>query len=119
VATKAEIRQRVAEDLSLVAIGQPIQSQDAARIDISYNEAYERLKEEGLAMWASTADVPDKVAAYYILLMEHNIARSYGTSDARYQRILPEAGPDGELALKRMARLLTPVYQSTESYQDY
>lgn len=119
MATKAQVRQRVAEDLGLVAMGEGIQSQDQVRIDASYSEVYELLKEENLATWASTADVPNKVFPYYALMMEEKLARSYALSDARYGRILAMAGQDGDLAKAKIARLVTPEYQSTDCNEDY
>jgi len=119
MATKAEMRQRVAEELSLTPVGEAIASQDATRIDATYSEVYERLKEEGLAYWASSAGVPTKVVPYYALMMEEKLARAYGTSDARYQRILSLAGQDGDAAMMKIARLLRPDYQSTDDVQDY
>jgi hypothetical protein len=117
--TKAEMRQKVAENLALVPVGQAVQSQDQARIDAVYSEIYQRIKEENLAVWASTAEVPDKVSHFYALMMEQRLAISYGISDARYQRILGESGPEGDEALKKIARLLTPAYESTVENQDY
>lgn len=113
MASKAEIRQRVGEDLSLVMIGGTLESQDSTRIDATYAEVYERLKEEGLATWASTAEVPDAIVPYYILMMEEKLLVTYSVPEARYQRIMNGAGPDGEMAKLKLARLITPDYQDT------
>jgi len=43
MSTKAEIRQRVAEELYIIPIGQAPEAQDQARIDATFDETYERL----------------------------------------------------------------------------
>lgn len=113
--TKAEMRQRVGEDLSLVPVGQDLEFQDQARIDATFEEVYARLKQKGLATWASTAEVPEELTPYFALLMLQKLAGlSYSVPDSRYQRIQIEAGPDGEAALATLAELAIPEYDSTD-----
>lgn len=119
MATKAVIRQRVGEDLALVPIGQDLESQDQARIDQTYDEVYELLKDRGLATWPSTAEVPTKVVPHFVLLMEEKLLNSYGVPDSRYQRIKADAGPDGSLALTALAEAIVPPYVSNTSASDF
>lgn len=115
MSTKAEMVQRVGEDLALVPIGQTLEPQDDARITATFSEVYEKLKEKGLATFASTADVPTKLVPYFALLMEEKLLTSYSVPDTRYQRIKQDAGPDGKTALASIAELAIPEYDSTDS----
>jgi len=119
MATKAEIRQRVGEDLGLVPIGQSLESQDQARIDASFDEAYARVKENGLVSWASTAEVPDRIVPYFCLIMEEKLATSYSLPESRNLRIKTDAGPNGEIALANIAKLTIQQYESIDSATDY
>lgn len=119
MATKAEIRQRVGEDLGLVPIGQSLESQDQARIDATYGEVYERLKEKGLAAWAFASDVPTKLVPDFCLLIEERLLISYSVPDSRYMRISTDAGPGGQLALARFAGLAIQEYESVDGPADY
>jgi len=58
MATRNEVRDRVANDLGILRLGQSLQHQDSVRILASYDEVYDRLKVDGLAIWSSTGDVP-------------------------------------------------------------
>lgn len=119
MATKAEIRQRVGEDLGLVPIGQALESQDQSRIDETFDETYERLKEEGLAAWASTAEVPTKVVPYFCLLMEEKLLTSYSVPESRSLRIKTDAGVDGSVAMLKLSKLVVQEYESTDNPTDY
>lgn len=112
MATKAEVRQRVGEDLSLIPVGGTLESQDQTRIDATFDEVYARLKQQGLAVWASTADVPAEVVPYYVQMMLQKLTLTYSVPAERYQRIQGEAGPDGASALMKIADLITPAYES-------
>lgn len=114
MATKAQIRQRVGEDLGLVPVGQALESQDQSRIDTTFDEVYGRLKEKGLAAWASTAEVPSEVVPYYVLMMLEKLLTSYSVPESRYLRIKNDAGDDGDKALSNISELTTPEYESTD-----
>lgn len=119
MSTKAQIRQRVGEDLAIVPIGQELESQDQTRIDAAYDEVYERLKEKGLAAWASTASVPTKLVPYFTLMMEEKLLTSYSVPEVRFARIKADAGQDGDIAMQNIAELVTPEYESTEDVKDF
>lgn len=119
MSTKAQVRQQVGEDLGLVPIGQDLESQDQARIDTAYTQTYERLKEEGLAAWASAGPIPDRLVPYLCLLMEQRLLVSYSVPESRFIRINTEAGPDGETAMKKLARLIIQEDNSLDGPADY
>lgn len=119
MASKAEVRQRVAEDLGLVPVGQALESQDQIRIDATYDEAYARLKERGLAAWAAAGDVPAKVVPYMCLIMEEKLLTSYSVPESRYLRIKQDAGADGETAILKLAGLVVQEYEPVEGAADY
>lgn len=119
MATQPEIIQDVAEDLNLVPIGQDPESQDVDKISVAYNRVYSKLKEKGLAVWASTADVPDSLAHYFKLLVEVQLLTTYSVPDSRFQRIILEAGPDGSLALTKLGEMAIPEYTPVEEAQDF
>lgn len=119
MATKAEVRQLVGEDLSLVPIGQDLEYQDQVRIDRAYDQVYLRLKKRGLATWASTAEVPEAAVPFYVLIMLESLLITYGVSGERYNRIKLEAGPQGETAIMSLAEAVLPNYQSADVETDY
>jgi len=119
MASKAELRQRVGEDLSLVPVGQDLESQDQLRIDATIDEVYEFLKEKGIATWSSTADIPTKFVPYFALMVEEKLLTSYSVPDSRYQRIKQDAGPDGRTAFAKLSELAVPSYESLEDETDF
>ncbi len=119
MASKAEIRQRVGEDLGLVPIGQALESQDQSRIDATYDELYARLEEEGLAAWASDGDVPARLVPYVCLLMSEKLLTSYSVPESRNVRIKTDAGADGMVAFAKLSRLIIQNYASLEDNADY
>jgi hypothetical protein len=119
MATKAEVRQQVGEDLGIVPIGQNLESQDQLRIDTAYTQVYGRLKELGLAAWPVLGPVPDQLVPYFCLMVEQKLLTSYSVPDNRYVRINTDAGPDGTEALKQIASLIIQEYDSTRGPADY
>jgi len=119
MATKAEVRQRVGEDLGLVPVGQTLEAQDQARIDAAIAEAYERLKDKGLASWASTGDIPARFVPSFCLLVEQRLLVSYSVPESRFIRITNEAGPDGGMAIATLASIAVPEYESHNEVADF
>ena len=117
--TKAEMLQRVGEELGLVPVGQSIEAQDVIRIGAAYDEVYERLKDKGLATWAFSADVPTALTPYMALIMEEKLLTAYSLSDARYQRIKLDAGENGDKAMKDFARVALKFHESTTENCDF
>lgn len=119
MATKAQIRQRVGEDLGLVPVGQTLENQDQSRIDATFTEVYNRLKEKGLASWASTAEVPSEIVPYFAIMMEEKLLTSYSVPESRFLRIKNDAGEDGDKALNNISELTTTEYESTDEVTDF
>lgn len=119
MATKAEMRQRIGEDLGIVPIGQSLEAQDQARIDSAYDEAYARLKEAGIAGWALSGDVPERIVPYFCLLVEEKLLTSFSVPESRNLRIKTSAGEDGVVALQKIAGLTVQEYVSTDELQDF
>jgi len=112
---KTGIKQRALEDLAVIMIGEPAQSQDDIRIDLAYNEVYEDLKVLGLATWGINGYVPNGLVPHVVALVAWNAVDSYGVSPARYQRIQLKAA-----SAKREISLLTvPKHESLEEPRDF
>ena len=119
MSTTAEVRQQVGEDLGLVPIGQDLENQDQARLDATYAQVFEQLKERGLAAWPLAGPVPDRLVPYLCLLIEQKLLISYSVPESRYVRINTEAGGDGDLAIKKIAGLIVQEHDSTDGPADY
>lgn len=117
--TIEEMVQRVGEDLSLVAIGQALESQDESRITNTYNEVYERIKKKGRATWNSTGDIPTVAVPYVALMMCEKLLTSYSVPEARANRIRQDAGLNGDVALSNLSEMTLPEYESTTEASDY
>ena len=117
--SKSDIRQRVGEDLGLIAIGQSLENQDKSRIDNTYDEVYSYIKNKGLAVWPSTADIPTKIVPFYILMMLERLLVSYSVPESRYIRIINAAGPNGDTALANIADVATTLYEDSEEEVDF
>ena len=119
MATKAEVRNQALNLLGVLMIGQSAQSQDATEIETAYEEIYADLKTEGLATWASTAEIPDKLVYHVVSLVALSRSETYGVSDSRYQRILNRAGVNGITAKREIRKLTNPDYESMTEATDY
>jgi hypothetical protein len=117
--TKADIRQMVGEELGLVPIGQTLEAQDQARIDAAYDYVYDQLREKGLASWASSGSVPDRIVPYVCLLIEEKLLIAYSVPESRMLRVKTSAGEGGSLAFLKLAELSVQEYTSTDLPQDY
>jgi hypothetical protein len=116
---KADVVQRVGEDLAVTPIGQALQSQDEARITAAFLEIYERLKKKGLATWAYTAEVPTELVPSLSLMIAEKLLISYSVPELRYNRIKAEAGPNGRSAELALAELIDNAYESVNDVTDY
>lgn len=118
--TKNEVRDRAAEELGVLRIGQSLQNQDDVRITKGYDEVYDILKEKGLAAWAlSGGSVPDRVTPWMAGWVAVTCLNTYGVSDSRYTRLINQYGLNGWKAEREIRNLLTPEYASQEDPTDY
>lgn len=119
MATKEEIRDRAANDLGLLRLGQSLQSQDDVRISAAYDEVHAKLVKDGLAVWASTGDCPAELVPHVVSLVCLNCMNTYPVSTERSQRILLMSGPNGEIARREISKLVTPDYPSQSEPTDF
>lgn len=115
MATKAELRDRAANDLGILRLGQSLQAQDVTRIESAYTEVYGALKTEGLNVWASTGSCPAEVTPHVAALMADNCLGTYSVSNDRYLRIKNASS----VAMRQIKALLRPAYESVEEATDY
>ena len=115
MATKAEVRSRVAHMLQRVRLGQSLPSDLSARIDDAYDEVYQDLKDDQLVTWASAGTIPDKVAPHLIALMAFNCTDSIHVSDSLLQRITAKRN----IAKREIRRVVTPQYESLDEPEDF
>jgi len=116
VATKADVRDRTAELLAVKRIGgQTLQHEHVARINSAYDEVYDALKEDGLAVWASAGAIPDRVVPHLVALMAWNVIDDYGVSNERYSRIVSRAS----VAMSEIKKAVRAPYESQEAPADY
>ncbi len=115
MATKAELRDRAANDLGLLRLGQALQAQDVTRIEAAFDEVYADLGTEGLNVWSSSGSCPAALNPHVAALMADNCLNTYSVSVERYQRIKAASG----MAKREIRRLVTPEYESVDEPTDY
>lgn len=115
MATKAQVKDRALTLLGRKRLGQSAPEAHSTRIGTAFDEVYQDLKDEGLAIWASTAAVPTKLVPHMTALVAINAIDDFGVSDSRYQRITARAS----VAKREIRRLTTPPYESLEEPVDY
>ena len=113
--TKAEIRNRVGEDLDLIQLGQSLVYKDQVRIEKAYDEVYAQLKKKGLATWATSDGVPDELTPHVAALMADNCLNTYSVPNDRYVRIKNAVSE----ALPQIRELITPDHDDQTSAVDF
>lgn len=119
MATKAEVVQRVGEDLGIVPIAQPLEAQDEARIGTAFDECFAFLKEKGLASWASTGDAPTKIVPFLSLFIAEKLLNSFSVPESRALRVTNSAGPSGVFAVQAIAMMTIQENNSTDDVEDF
>lgn len=119
MATKQEIRDRSANDLGILRIGQSLQAQDNTRILSAYAEVWAELNAESIAPWQITESVPDELVKHVVALVALNCLNTYGVSDKRYIRIMNAAGDDGVKAKRAIRLLVATPYVNTDEVEQY
>lgn len=117
--TKAEIRDRAATELGRLRLGQGLQHQDKERIEAAYDEVYDEIADDGLAVWPQAGPVPDKLVPYVSGLVALRCANTYGISGERMQRITLLTGSDGRGAMRRIRWLVEQEYESPDDPTDF
>lgn len=117
MATLAEIRQRTAKRLGRLGVGMTLSSADNSHLTSAYSELHAEWTELGIAVWASSADVPNKFSEPVIRALAARVADDFGVSNDRYQRIVSQGGQAAENMLRR---LIAGEYQpDTTEFTDY
>ena len=114
MASIAQIRNRAAESLGILPIGQVLENQYVVRLEQAYAEVYAEIKEHGLAFWAADADIPDKFTPHIIALVAFN-ALSLGASDSRAAKVSAQASE----AIPMIRELGATRYTSDSYPKDY
>lgn len=89
--TKAEIRDRVLKKLGVLARGQTANAADASSVEQAYDELHAELTERSLAVWALTAEAPDKLAQSVVDMLAFRVCNDYAVSNDRYARLQADA----------------------------
>ena len=113
--TKAEIAQQVAERLRVVPIGQTLQSQDRAKLDLHYDQIYNELKVKGLATWSATGSVPTELQGHMSNMVAFDATDVYQVSNDLYARL---AASDARSRLY-LRELATPATPSMDPVRDF
>lgn len=116
--TANDIRDRAAQELGILRLGQSLQNQDDVRVTQGYSEVYADLQKDSLATFAQTS-VPDELAPHVIFMVAHNCMGSYGVSEARYARIMAHCGVNNETAKREMRKVVQPYFASQGPPDDY
>lgn len=91
MATAAEIRNKAAKKLGILATGQTLRSEISADIDNAYKEVYALLEAEFVASWAFADEVPDRDVEAVVALVAGARVDEYSLPNDRYQRIVAVA----------------------------
>lgn len=113
MATVAEVVERAANELGILAVGQTLPAHHNTRITAAYNEIYGVLKSEGLAVWDSNGTIPNEVVPMLSMLMADACSNTYGVSNDRYTRIKNAVGgEDGDKAKRAIRKIIATEYVS-------
>ena len=115
MATVEEVRHKAGRILGIVRFGQALKSEDDLLLTESYAQVYDMLKDEGIAVWASTADVPNRVVEHVAALMAFNVCDDKGVSPTRYNRIIARRN----VAMPEIRKLTQPKHESLDEVVDY
>lgn len=115
MATKAQLRDRAANELGLLPVGQTLATQHQTRIESAYDEVYAQLKTLGLNTWASDASCADELVPHLTALIADNCLNTYPVSPDRYSRIKVSAS----VAMREIRALVQPEHESIDDPTDY
>ena len=119
MASKSKIRDRAANVLGILRLGQNLRHQDKVRIEEAYSEVYAELKDKDLTTWAEDGDVPNSVVPFVVYLVALNCNADYGISQERYVRIVNVVGVDGQLGRDQIRRNVSDDYVEMDEPEDF
>lgn len=114
-ATPAQIRNKAARKLGILARGQTLKSDISQDLDNAYNEVFAELRAADVVSWSATASVPDEVVGPIVALVALSRVDEYGVSNDRLQRIASSALN----AEPRIRRAITEDYFSNMNNAEY
>lgn len=117
MATLARVRERAAKRLGLLATGQTLGASITADLVSAYSGLHAEWTELGIAVWSSTADVPEKLAEAVVRELAYRLKDDYGISMERYQRIAAEGGQAAENMVRRL--IAGEYVADTTEFVDY
>lgn len=111
MATTAEIRNKAAQKLGLLGVGQTLQSNISSDLDDAYTEVYGMIESLGLATWGtSSTNVPDALVTPIVDMVAGVRATRYAIPGERFQRIILEYHGGGGVpsAEEKLRALIAP-----------
>lgn len=115
MATKAKVKQEAAELLGITSVGGDYSGTKAAKVEEYYQEVYDQLKADELAIFPSTGPVPNKIKPHVAAMIAMLGTDTFGVSGERYNRIVARFN----IALREIRKHTTPKYESDAKYTDY
>jgi len=88
MSTAAQIRNKAAGELGLLATGQTLQSDISSDLDDAYAELYAELSAKELVTWDEDEDVPSEYVNDVVMLVAQSRANRYPIPTERYNRII-------------------------------
>lgn len=113
--TKAQIRDRIAQEIGILETGQSLSDTDKVRIEQGYDEVYADLKRDNLNYWSGSGDIPNQFVPYVVALVADNISNTYSIPNERTVRLLPMI----QRAKAKISSLGAEPYKSTKNSVDY
>jgi len=79
MATRTDIRNRIAKELRIVAGGETLSAEDASDIEETITDTQSQLEDKEDAYWVD-GDYPDELVAALVKIMSFEAAQKYGIS---------------------------------------
>lgn len=115
MATIEDVRHKAGRLLGIVRFGQALKADDDGLLTECYAQVYAKLKNEGIAVWASGGPVPDEAAPHVAALMAFNACDDKSVSTSRYNRILARRN----VAMPEIRAATQPAYESLDEPEDF
>lgn len=105
--TKAQLRDRVLQELGVLAVGETATAEDAALVETTIDDQHAMLEREIFLTW-TTATIPDTVIEPLTVVLAARLAGRYGLPADRRQELLG-------LAAIAMGEVRTQVQAETDT----
>jgi hypothetical protein len=108
MASIAQVVDRTATRLGVLAEGLALPSYESADLTEAYTEVYAQLDAKNLAVWDFDEPIPDEYVQHVVSLMAISRANDYSIPNDKYQRVVADA---------RMAVPEIRELQAADAYQ--